>query len=251
MILLRILSNLVVLTLELAAVISIAWLAWKFPLQFALVTATLSLVLGLSLEYARLQNEFSFYFGRALGARSIAAAAVAAGEAIVKALLAGVAALLTFSGTDQVRLWYVALLFAAVLFTGTSVLRWLTLSLGARPERWGYFRLAAVLGLLFSGGFAVLAHLGFIEVPDLAHVVSTALWETAAKPDVGQASELLFKLKQYLDEAIVRFLSVWLGPDLARVLGVALSVNVLTGFVAAIYAVIVSGIVQRIDARLP
>ena len=251
MIFLRILSNLLVLALELAAVGAVAWLAWRFPLPFALATAILSLVLGVRLEYARLRNEFSFYFGRALGARSIAAAAVATGEAVIKALLAGVAALLTFSGTDQARLWYVAMLFAAVLFAGTNFLRWMTLSLGASPERWGYFRLAALLGLVFSAGFAALAQLGFIVVPDLAHVVSTALWETAAKPDVGQASELLFQMKQYLDDAIVRFLSVWFGPDVARGLGIALSVNMLSGFVAAIYAVVISGAVRRIDERLP
>jgi hypothetical protein len=251
MIVQRILVNALVLVVELGGISAVAWFAWSKPLLFALCTGLLALAMGLKLEYARLQNEFSFYFGRALGARSIGAAAFATGEAVIKGLLAGIAALLTFSGTNGDRLTYVAALFAGVLFAGTSLLRWLTLRMGGRPERWGYFRLAAMLGLLFSAGLAVLAQIGYIAIPDLAKIVTIALWETASKPDVGQASELLFQLKQYLDEAIVGFLSIWVGPDAARVLGVALSVNVLSGFVAAIYAVVIADVVRRLDEWLP
>ena len=251
MIILRILANCIVLVLECAAIAAVAWLAWTYPLAFALATGVLSLVLGLKLEYARLANEFSFYFGRALGARSIAAAAYAAGEAIVKGLLAGLAALLTFSGTNQNRLWYVAMLFAATVFAGTSLLRWLTVRLGASPARWGYFRLAALLGLLFSGGLATLTYLGLVETPSLTDIVRTTIWDTAARPPVGEASELLFKLKQYLDSAIVSFLAIWTGPQAARVLGIVLSVNMLTGFVAAIYAVVIAAAVRVVDKRLP
>lgn len=251
MIVVRILANLVVLILEIAAIAAVAWFAWSYPLAFSLTTGFLSFMLGLKLEYARLANEFSFYFGRALGARSIVAAIYAAGEALVKGLLAGLAALLTFSGTNQNRLWYVALLFAATVFAGTSLLRWLTVRLGASPARWGYFRLAALLGVLFSAGLTGLAYLGMVETPSLTDIVRTTLWDTAARPPVEEASELLFKLKQYLDSAIVSFLSIWVGPEAAQGLGIVLSVNMLTGFVAAIYAVVIAAGVRVIDERLP
>lgn len=251
MIVLRVIANAIVLVLELAAIAGVAWIAWTNPFSFALATGAISLVLGLQLEYARLANEFSFYFGRALGARSIIAMAYAFLEAIVKGLLAGLAALLTFSGTNQNRLWYVAILFGATIFAGTSILRWLTRRLGASPARWGYFRLSAVLGLLFSGGLAALSHYGFIETPSLTDIVRTTLWDTASRPPVGEASELLFKLKQYLDSAIVSFIAIWTGSETAQALGIVLSVNMLTGFVAAIYAVLIAAAVKLIDERLP
>ena len=251
MIALRILANSIVLVAELAAIAAVSWLAWQYPFAFALATGLLSLALGLTLEYARLANEYSFYFGRALGARSIVAATYAAGEAIVKGLLAGLAALLTFAGTNQNRLWYVAILFAATVFAGTSVLRWLSVRLGASPARWGYFRLAALLGLLFSSGLAALSYYGLVETPSLTDIVRTTIWDTAARPPVGEASELLFKLKQYLDSAIVSFLTIWTGPQAAQALGIVLSVNMLTGFVAAIYAVVIAATVRAIDERLP
>ena len=249
--LLNILSNALVLAAELAGIGGLAWLAWSYPLMFAVATALLALILGMLLEYSRLENEYTYYFGRALGARSMIAMTYAAGEASVKGLLAGLAALLTFSGTNQERLWYVALAFALTVFAGTSILRFLTRRLGAKPERWGYFRLAAVLGLIFSGGLTALAYFGLIENPSLADLVRTAMWDTAARPPVGEASELLFKLKQYLDSAIASFIAIWFGEDGARLLSVVLSVNMLTGFVAAIYAVIISSIVRRLDAWLP
>lgn len=251
MILLRMLLNAATLALELAAIAAAAWLAWTEPLIFSLVTGALGLLLGFKLEYARLANEFSFYFGRPLAGRSIVAAIYASGEAIVKGLLAGLAALLTFSGTNADRLWYVALLFAATVFVGTSLLRWLNVGLGANPVRWGYFRLAAVLGLLFSGGLTALTVLGFIESPSLTDIVRTTIWDTASRPEVKEASELLFKLKQYLDSAIVSFLSIWVGPAVAQALGIVLSVNMLAGFAAALYAVVIASITSSLDRLLP
>lgn len=251
MIVLRMLLNGIVLALELAAIAATAWLAWSEPLIFALVTGVLGLLLGFKLEYARLANEFSFYFGRPLAGRSIVAALYASGEAIVKGLLAGLAALLTFSGTNPERLWYVAVLFAATVFVGTSLLRWLTVGLGANPARWGYFRLAALLGLIFSGGLTALTMLGFIESPSLTDIVRTTIWDTAARPEVREASELLFKLKQYLDGAIVSFLSIWVGPTVAQGLGVVLSVNMLAGFAAALYAVVIATVTSTLDRALP
>lgn len=249
--LLNILSNGFVLVLELAGIGATAWLAWTHPIVFSLLTAAVALALGLTLEYARLQNEYVFYFGRTLQGRSLLAMAYASGEAVIKGLLAGLAALLTFSGTNQDRLFYVAGLFAVTVFAGSSVLRWLTRRFGGRPERWGYFRLAALLGLFFSAGMTWLAYLGLIENPGLGDIVKTAMWDTASRPPVGEASELLFKLKQYLDGAITSFLSIWFGETGARALGIVLSVNMVTGFVASIYALVIAWIIARIDAWLP
>lgn len=251
MIILRILANGIVLALELGAIAGVAWLAWSYPQAFALATGALALLLGLSLEYARLKNEYTFYFGRPLASRSLIAMIYAAGESIVKGLLAGLAALLAFSGTDHDRLWYVALLFAGTIFAGTSLLRVLTLRLGASPARWGYFRLAALLGLVFSGGLTALTALGIVDNPSLTDIVRTTIWDTAMKPPIGEASELLFKLKQYLDGAIVSFLSIWVGQSGAQALGIVLSVNMLTGFVAAIYAVVIAAVVKVVDEALP
>ena len=51
-------------------------------------------------------------------------------------------------------------------------------------------------------------------------------------------SELFFQLKQAFDEFIVKALSVIVGEEWARLVGVVVSVNVLSGFVSALYAAI-------------
>ena len=150
--------------------------------------------------------------------------------------------LLAFSGTDKQRLMIVAIVFAVCLFAGTSVLRRLRISLDAVPSRWGYFRLAAPLGLLYS------AALAFLPVPSLSALLSKMMLEMPARPSLGQASEMLFLLKQKFDEMVVTLLAVLLQrQDLAQVAGALVSTNVLTGFVIAIYAVLIAEAVRQME----
>ena len=150
-----ILINAATMAIELAAIAAVAWLGLHYPLVFAGVTAAIAITIGVRLEFARLQNEFPFYFDRVPGRAVLFAWVVGGAEAFVKALLAGVVGLLTFLGTDPERLTWVALIFAFTLFLGVQIVRWLTHTLKARPLRWGYFRLAAPLGLIYSIGIVV------------------------------------------------------------------------------------------------
>ncbi len=242
---LRVFVNLLIMAAELALIVAVAWLGYHYPLAFAGLTAAVSLFLGLRLEYARLSHEFPFYFGRPLSGRWFLAHIVSGTDAFVKALLAGVMALITFSGTDQDRLFWVAIIFAAVTFAGSSLLRRLSISLDARPSRWGYFRLAAPLGLLFS-----LA-LSFFPALSFANIGYKVIFDLPARPSVAQASEVLFILKQKFDALIVTVLSSFMPLDVARVAGALVSVNVLSGFVIALYAVVIAEMVKFFEERTP
>ncbi len=73
-------------------------------------------------------------------------------EATLKGVLAGLAALFTFSGTNPDRLFWVAVVFAVTVYMGAATLRYLSIKLDAVPARWGYFRLAPPLGSVLLGG---------------------------------------------------------------------------------------------------
>jgi hypothetical protein len=165
-------------------------------------------------------------------------------------VLAGVVALLAFSGTDQTRIAYHAIVFAIALYLGVQLLRWLAHRVGARPTRWGFFRLAAPLGLLFSLGLTGLVLLGYDQPATLLEISRRAVLETAARPSLAQASELLFVFKQWFDETIVQVLARFMSRDAARVAGFVLSVNVLTGFVLALYASVIAGLVLAVEDRV-
>lgn len=237
-----ILWNGLVMLMELAAIAAVAWAGYEFPLYFALATGAIALIMGARLEYARIQNEFPFYFDRVPGRAMIFAWIVAAGEAVVKALLAGIVALMTFLGTDPGRLAWVAGIFGACLFIGVQITRWLANHLRARPLRWGYFRLAAPLGLLFSIGQSFLPAPGF---PELAR---RATFDMPAKPTMEQASEFLFLLKQTFDDIVERMLTWVLDPGVAQVVASLVSVNVLSGFVISIYAVLIAEGARRMES---
>lgn len=245
MFVLRFLLNVVILIFEIGAIIAVAWLGLTYPFHFAAMTAALGVLLGLFLEPLRLRYELQFYFGKAGAAMSWPARAFALSEALFKGLLAGVVALLTFAGTDETRLTWLAIAFGVCIFVGTSLLRRLSISFGASQSRWGYFRLAAPLGLLFS------AAMSFLPAPSLAKLGWTAVFDLPERPTVRQASEFLFGLKQQFDEMVVRLLSLLMSTDLAKVLGILVSVNMLTGFIIALYAVAIAEAVRQLEEGLP
>jgi hypothetical protein len=236
-----ILFNAFLMALELAAIYAVAWLGYTAPLLFAAVTALAALGLGVALEIARLRNEIPFYFDRPPGRFQLFTRAVASIEAFVKALLAGVVALLTFLGTDSERLFWVSAIFAVTLFLGVQAVRFLAQRFGARPLRWGYFRLAAPLGLTFSIGQAMLPS------PGLSELAKRVTFELPERPSLEQGSEFLFLLKQSFDDIVERLLGWVMGPQLAEIASAVVSVNVLSGFVVAIYAVLIADGVRRLE----
>lgn len=247
MALIRIVLNGLIMAAEIAAVAAVAYFGFLHPFIFAAVTAVLAFLVGLRLEYARLAFEFPFYFEAGRAPRLWFAWMVGLGESVAKALLAGVAAVLTFSGTDTERLWLVAIVFGLSVYFGAWMLRSLAQSLGARPERWGYFRLAAPLGVIFSTGIAVLIWADAIAQPSISDISLRTIWDLPAQPSIAQMSELVFQLKQAFDDFVVRVISVFVPLEAARVLGIFLSVNMLTGFVSALYASIVASGVKRAE----
>jgi hypothetical protein len=238
-----ILINALIMALELAGIAAATWLGYHHPVLFACLTAMLALCLGVALEIARLKNEMPFYFDREPGRVAIFSAIVGSVEAFVKAILAGVVALLTFLGTDPERLYSVALIFAGVLFIGCNAVNWLAYQFKARPLRWGYFRLAAPLGLLYSIG------LSFLPSPGLYELAKRATFELPDKPSMEQASEFLFLLKQSFDDIVERLLGIVFDENTAQALGAIVSVNMLSGFVLALFAVVIAETARLFERR--
>lgn len=245
MFIIQIFVNLLILGFEIGSIAAIAALGLWQPLLFAAVTFVLALWLGSRLEYARLKNELNFYFERNVPNGGLVTAAVAVSEAVFKAVLAALVALLTFSGTDQTRLMWVAIIFAGCVFAGSSLLRWLSNGFNISAGRWGYFRIAAPLGLLFSVALA------FLPVPTFGKIGWDLLFNVASRPSLSQGSEMLFMLKQKFDDLFYALLQSLAGDHAAAVIGVATSVNMLTGFIIGIYAVVIAETVRWLENRGP
>ncbi len=256
MIVVRLFFNVVVLAAELALVAAVAWLGWRYPMALAGVAAGLALVMGLALERARLKNEIGFYFGRAADTLSWAGSSLALVEASLKALLVGVVTLVTFSGTDADRLFYLAVIFGICVFAGTSILRRFSMMFGVGPSRWGYFRLAPLLGVLYSGLIAAAEHVKiggatFLPVPSLSELAQRLVLQTPARPTLAQASDLLFLLKQKFDDIVLSILLQFLPSAVAHVFSVLVSVNMLTGFAVGLFAVAIAELVRRMEEVSP
>jgi hypothetical protein len=250
MVVVRILVNALIMAAEIAAVAAVAYFAYRYPFIFAGVTAGLSFLFGLRLEIARLRFELPFYFGGAFRPSAVLTALVGFVEATFKGVLAGVAALFTFSGTDPERLMAVAILFGVCVYAGASGLRLLDIRGEALPLRWGYFRLAPVLGLMFSAGIALLAAASVVPQTTVGDIGWKIIFDTPARPSIEQVSELFFQIKQAFDDFVVTVLSTVMDAQLARIAGVVISVNVLSGFVSALYAAMIATAVRKSEDAL-
>ncbi len=250
MIALRWLANAALMTVELAAVAGLAILATRMPLVFAGVTALMALTLGTILERKRLLFELPFYIERESRFGRIAATMVGLVTSVAKAVMVGFLALLTFSGTNTDRRLWIALAMAVTIYAGISLLRRLWLSFGVRAARWGYFRLALPLGVLFALCIAALTAARLIETPNFAAIMRQIILDVPARPNLAQASELLFQLKLYIDTVIVGLLATIMSKEAAQLVGVVLSVNVLAGLVAAVWAVTIGSTSLWLEARL-
>ncbi|MEM1371436.1 MAG: hypothetical protein AAGG72_04300, partial [Pseudomonadota bacterium] len=238
MLIVRVVINALLMAFELASVAALAWVAMHHPYIFAAVTGSLAFLIGLQLDFARLRHEYPFYFDRPAPRSILGLRAIASVDSLLKGLAAAAIALITFSSADGERVQIVAVVFAVVTYFGVSVLRRLSVSFGARPLRWGFFRLAVPLGLVFSVGMATLAAFGYVRVPTLYDLGRQIVFETPERPGIDALSDLLFNLKQYVDSLIATALNTFMPSDWAQIVGLILSVNVLTGFVIAVYAVI-------------
>ncbi len=250
MIVLRILVNALIMAGEIAAVAGVAALGFYHPFLFAGLTGGLAFVLGLRLEVARLRYELPFYFGGLVARSTLLTGLVGLTEAMFKGVLAGVAALFTFSGTDTDRLFWVAVVFGVCTYAGAGLLRLLSIRADALPMRWGYFRLAPLLGLMFSAGIAVLAMANVLPPTSVGDIGWKIIFDMPARPSISEASELLFQIKQAFDDFIVTVLGTMLDERLARLIAIVISVNVLSGFVSALYAAIISTGVRRTEETL-
>ena len=73
------------------------------------------------------------------------------------------------------------------------------------------------------------------------------VFDLPKKPNLAEASEMLFLLKQKVDELVLSFLNVFFNPKVAQVVGLLLSVNALAGFLIALYAAMIAELVLKVE----
>ena len=77
-----------------------------------------------------------------------------------------------------------------------------------------------------------------------------AAFELPERPSLEQASEFLFLLKQSFDDIVERMLGLVFDPGVAQGLSAIVSVNMLSGFVLALYAVLIAEMIRWLEARV-
>ena len=105
----------------------------------------------------------------------------------------------------------------------------------------GVFPPGAAARVAVSAGLALLTAMAVLPAANVTGIGWDIIFNTPAEPSIAQVSELFFQLKQAFDEFIVKALGVFMREEWARLAGIVISVNVLSGFVSALYAALIAG----------
>ncbi len=243
----QIFRNLAAVLVEFGLIGAVALMAWRAPWWLAGLSAIMIVVAGCAFERSRQRHELPFYFDTVRGIRLVVATAIGIGESLIKALAAAAAVILTFAGGDGGRGFVLALVLAMCLVIGVGILRRGYHGYAMRPGRWGSYRLAVPLGVLFSLGVQASVALGLVIVPSMSALAKDLVFDVPARPGIAQLSDLAFNVRQLLDAMIVDVGARVVGEPFAAVLAVVVSINVLIGFALAILSVAIVEIGLRIE----
>jgi hypothetical protein len=204
------------------------------PLLFSLITFLLySLIFG-RIEYQKNLHDIMFYKEGEIPARTKTwFARYSICEIFIKSLVYAILPLFLFCGTKQSRIVTIAVIFTACVFFGYCILRLVRSRLRVDVIRWGYIRLALIIGILFSVLTSGVAGIG---VGDLTwDTTRQTLWTDI---QFSEVVELLYGLSYYVDAFISWMLVKIFGNIFGHVLGIIISTTVVHGFVILLYAMI-------------
>lgn len=153
-------------------------------------------------------------------------------EVIVRSAIFGILAVLLFSGTDNIRINILALLFTASILAGYYCLRFIQRFAYIDAVRWGYIKLSVVLGVIFS---ILSATVPGMKITDI--VLNTARG-TLRQPSFDEFAELLYGLLSQLNSFITNTLQILFGDFLGWCFSLIISVNVIYGFVVLVYSLL-------------
>jgi hypothetical protein len=203
-----------------------------FSVIFGFITFLVSILVLGRVEYERNAHEVSFYitnepprffkfYCRCYGIVA----------AVGRSLILGVMSIFLFSGTEFERIFSLAFLFAVCVVLGYVGLRFIQRRAYIDVTRWGYVHFSLLLGVLFS------IHCSWVRGIGSA----TIAWQ-AAKSGVGgslsfdELAELLYGIMYQVNTFLSKTLHAILGDTLGGLMSLAISVNVIYGFVIVVYS---------------
>lgn len=230
------------------AALGLAFLAKTSVVAFACVAAFAGMIAAVTMERERFLFEFPFYFAKPPGPFAMGYIGVASSfSVLLKTILAGGLAYLFFSGTgvkeSVQRIEITAYAFAISLSIGAFLLAVLQYQNPA-VRRWGYFRLALPLGVLYSAVMHIWPKsksFWFWDNIEVQSCLNPSRYKT-----LGKASDCYFEVSQTIDhivETVLRGIELpgvkWRLPDwLVEAVAVVGSSNIAMGFVLAPLAVL-------------
>src|SRR5262249_52799946 len=141
--------------------------------------------------------------------------------------------LFVFLGTEWQRIAFAAVAFGGCAALGAWTLRALAATSSVHPARWGYFRLAVLLGVIFSATLSMVAQ---NPLKNIAWKLGEAYWKGLILP---QLADVIHGVRAQTDRALAFLFEKALGAEIGAIAGLIVSLDTLQGFAIALYAILI------------
>ena len=110
--------------------------------------------------------------------------------------------------------------------------------------------LVVPLGILFSALVQLALLGGYLEAQSLQQVAKSFVFDLPARASYEQVMELIFQTRQLLDGLLTSLIVQLFGEHWLIPTSIVISLNVLSGFFIAIYAVLIGEMLLRMEGRV-
>ena len=205
-----------------------------YPWLFGLATFLISVFLFGPIERDRNLHDISFYVhGNLSKSQEKYIYYYGILETIGRGVFLGFLPVFIFSGTESERIFKLATIFAVCVFFGYFVLYVIKTRTQINPARWAYVKISVVLGLIFSLFSSLVPGQSLKEI-----ATQTAKSRWWRELNFNEVAELLYGMLYQVNNFITTVLIKIFGNVLGQSLGFFISVNVLYGFVIALYSLL-------------
>lgn len=218
---------------EILIILVLFVLPFLSPLGFAALTGALAFVTGLHLELSRVPFDVSYFHRTPTRFSVLVLSVVTVFEVLLRAIFTAIVALFVFLGSEWQRLALSAVAFGACATMGAWTLRGLAAASNIYPARWGYFRLAVLLGVAFSVTVSMAEQM---PLKNIAWKLGEAYVRGLS---MAELADVLHGVRAQADRALAFLFEKSLGPQIGRIAGVVLSIDTLQGFAIAAYAILI------------
>lgn len=201
------------------------------PILFGIITFIISLFSLSKIEYDKAVHDRSFYsINKPSKSIVLFLSLWSNGSVFAMSFVFSIMVTILFSGTEIQRIETISNVFVFLVLIGIIVSSMMEKISSFNIERWGYVKMSALLGIIFSIIISKIESIGLYEVAKIyiGRNISN---------DLNKVCEIIYALSYEINNFISKALCGFFGDIAGELISFMLTTNVIYGFIIYIYVI--------------